>query len=77
MSQFGITVGALVPYVPMPTKIRIRVLPPIDLGLPPSAAADAAAIDTAYEKVRGAMQTALDDLVRQGGFGPRARLAAS
>ena len=74
---FGITIGALVPYVPMPTKIRIRVLPPIHLGLPASGADDPAAVDAAYERVRADMQTALDELVREGGFGPRARLLSS
>jgi 1-acyl-sn-glycerol-3-phosphate acyltransferase len=72
---FGLTVGALVPYVPVPTRIRVRVLPPIDLGLPPSAADDPGAVDDAYERVRATMQSGLDELVALGDFGPAARLA--
>jgi 1-acyl-sn-glycerol-3-phosphate acyltransferase len=72
---FGITIGAFMPYVPVPTKIRIRVLPPIDLGLPPEAAGDQDAVDAAHDRVRDTMQAALDALVAEGGFGPAARLS--
>jgi 1-acyl-sn-glycerol-3-phosphate acyltransferase len=70
---FGITIGAFTPYVPLPTRIRVRALPPIDLGLPPEAADDQAAVDAAHDRVRDAMQEALDRLVAEGGFGPAAR----
>lgn len=70
---FGVTIGALTPFVPLPTRIRVRALPPIDLGLPPEAAEDQAAVDAAHDRVRDVMQAALDDLVREGGFGPAAR----
>ena len=48
-------------------------LPPIDLGLGPEAADDQAAVDAAHDRVRDTMQAALDDLVKEGGFGPAAR----
>ncbi len=70
---FGVTVGPMVPYVPVPTKIRVRVLPPIHLGLPASAADDPEAVREAMAGVERTMQRALDELVAEGGFGPRAR----
>jgi 1-acyl-sn-glycerol-3-phosphate acyltransferase len=73
---FGLTVGAFMPYLPLPTKIRIRVLPPMDLGLGPDAADDPVAVAAAAQQVRAVMQAALDALVAEGGFGPRARLDA-
>jgi 1-acyl-sn-glycerol-3-phosphate acyltransferase len=71
---FGLYVSALQPYLPLPTRVRVQVLPPLDLGHPPEAADDPAAVDEAVERVRATMQTGLDALVAQGDFGRRARL---
>ncbi len=70
---FGLFVGPFQPYLPAPTRVRVQVLPPIELGLPADAADDAEAVDAAVERVRATMQDGLDALVAQGGFGPRAR----
>ena len=72
----GIAVGAVAPMVPIPTKIKIRVLPPIDLGRPPSAASDDVAVGELYDHVTAVMQAALDELVEAGGFGVKARFRA-
>jgi 1-acyl-sn-glycerol-3-phosphate acyltransferase len=78
---WGVTVGPLAPILPLPTKVRVRVLPALDLardlGLGPGSAGDDAAIDAAVERVRATMQIALDALVAEGDFGPRARLDAA
>jgi 1-acyl-sn-glycerol-3-phosphate acyltransferase len=71
---FGLYVSALQPYLPLPTRVRVQILPPIELGLPPSAAEDPAAVDAAGERVRATMQAGLDALVAQGDFGRKARL---
>ena len=71
---FGLYLGAFQPYLPAPTRIRVQILPTIDLGLPPAAADDERAVDEAVEHVRSVMQDGLDALVAQGGFGRKARL---
>ncbi len=58
---FGLTPGGVL-SVPLPSKIRLRILPPIELGEPPAAANDAATVERCFEHVRQRMQTALDDL---------------
>jgi 1-acyl-sn-glycerol-3-phosphate acyltransferase len=71
---WGLIVGPVNPFVPFPTRIRIRLLPAIDLGLPPSAADDDALVRDLAERVRETMQHALDELVTEGGFGLLGRL---
>jgi 1-acyl-sn-glycerol-3-phosphate acyltransferase len=58
---FGLTIAG-VPSIPLPSKIRLRVLPPIELDERPEAADDAAVVDRCYEFIRVTMQRALDDL---------------
>jgi 1-acyl-sn-glycerol-3-phosphate acyltransferase len=70
---WGIVIGPVFPYLPVPTKVRLRALPPIDLALPPSAADDREAVAAAAERIRAAMQAALDELVAEGNFGVKAR----
>ncbi|MEO5729430.1 MAG: 1-acyl-sn-glycerol-3-phosphate acyltransferase [Byssovorax sp.] len=55
---WGLTLGPWLPYMPLPCPIQLRVLPPI----PAPADADPQVI---RERVRSAMQTALDDLARR------------
>jgi 1-acyl-sn-glycerol-3-phosphate acyltransferase len=72
----GIAIGAFWPFVPMPTKIRVRMLPPIELGHGPEAADDLATVEGIYDRVVATMQAAVDALVAEGGFGVKARLGA-
>jgi 1-acyl-sn-glycerol-3-phosphate acyltransferase len=71
---FGLSIGALSPFLPMPTKIRIRVLPAIDLGHGPEAAESLPVVEEIFDRVVATMQQALDALVVEGGFGVKARL---
>jgi 1-acyl-sn-glycerol-3-phosphate acyltransferase len=58
---FGLTPAGIF-SIPLPSKIRIRVLPRIELHEPPGAADDDAVVERCFEHVRRAMQDALDDL---------------
>jgi 1-acyl-sn-glycerol-3-phosphate acyltransferase len=71
---FGLTFGVAAPYLPIPTKVRVRALPAIHLGLPPEAAEDPEAVKAAHDRVRDAMQAGLDALVEEGGYGVAARM---
>lgn len=71
---WGLWIGPYELHVPLPSKIRMRALPPIRFDLPPSAAADDATVHALAEQVRSAMQAALDDLARVHDYGVRARL---
>ena len=72
---WGVTVGPM-PYLPMPVRIRIRVLAPIAWDLPAQAADDPEVVARCSDDVVGAMQAGLDALSREGGHGRRARLRA-
>jgi 1-acyl-sn-glycerol-3-phosphate acyltransferase len=72
---FGLWVGPLDAHWPVPSKVRIRVLPPLRFSEPPSAAEDPVVVEALKERVRAAMQSAVDELAAEGGYGPRARLA--
>lgn len=65
---WGLAVGP-VPYIPMPCKVKIKVLPAIDLGLPPDAADDRDVVASAYRHIVDTMQAELDKLVARGGAG--------
>ncbi len=67
---WGVAVGP-VPYIPAPCKVKLELLPPIELGLPPEAADDPGAVAGAYRRVVGVMQAGLDALIARGGFGLR------
>ncbi len=73
---WGLTISGFEGHIPAPSKIRIRVLPPIHLPYPPEAASDDDLVAEVREEVRATMQHALDDLVAEGGFGVGVRLAA-
>jgi 1-acyl-sn-glycerol-3-phosphate acyltransferase len=47
---------------PLPSKVRVRVLPPMDLGVPRSAGDDPQAVRAGFDRVVGVMQAALSDL---------------
>ncbi len=57
----GFTLGSLF-SIPLPSKIRIRILPPITLSEPPTAADDKQAVERCFAHVRERMQSALDEL---------------
>lgn len=68
---WGITFGPSF-YLPVPVRMRIRVLPPLSWpDLPPDAADDPHVVARCRDEVQGAMQAALSAMVEQGGFGPR------
>ena len=48
--------------LPLPSKIRVRVLEPIEFGEPPEAADDDAVVERCFEHVRSRMQAELSDL---------------
>jgi 1-acyl-sn-glycerol-3-phosphate acyltransferase len=66
---WGIILGVPLPHLPPPVKVHTRILRPLDLGLPPEAADDAAEVERAFERVVAMMQAALDDLRREGRHG--------
>ncbi len=66
---WGLIFGAPLPHFPPPVKIHTRILAPIQLDAPPSAAADPELLDTLYARVVATMQAALDDLRREGRHG--------
>jgi len=67
---FGLTVGPLGAYVPLPVHMKLRVLAPIRWpALGPEAARDDDVVSRCKEDVRAAMQAALDEMVGEGGFG--------
>lgn len=58
---FGLTIAG-VPSLPLPFKIRLRVLPPIELDEPRAAADDPETLERCTRHVRETMQRALDRL---------------
>jgi 1-acyl-sn-glycerol-3-phosphate acyltransferase len=66
---WGIIVGVPYPHIPPPVKIHTRILPAIDLGLPPSAAEDPEAVEGAFERVMGPMRAAMEELKKAGRHG--------
>jgi 1-acyl-sn-glycerol-3-phosphate acyltransferase len=66
---YGIIFGNPMPHLPPPVKIHTRFLKPITLGLPPSAADDPEALESCYLQVVAAMQSAMDELRREGRHG--------
>lgn len=70
---WGLTVGPMPPYLPLPTRIRIEILEPIHfLRTGPEAAADEAYVAACARDVEARMQSTLTRLARRR----RRRLAA-
>lgn len=61
---FGLTVAGI-PSIPIPSKVKVRVLPPIELDESPEAAGDEPTVQRCFEHVRSTMQSGLDDLASQ------------
>jgi 1-acyl-sn-glycerol-3-phosphate acyltransferase len=62
---WGLNVGDLAGHLPLPAKITIQVLDPIDLRQEFGAAPD---VDRAYDAIVGRMQRVLDDLAAERRF---------
>jgi 1-acyl-sn-glycerol-3-phosphate acyltransferase len=56
---------ALLPELPLPTKIRTAFQDPVVLSTDPERAEDDAYVDAAYERVRGGIQDGMDALARR------------
>jgi 1-acyl-sn-glycerol-3-phosphate acyltransferase len=56
---------ALLPEIPLPTKIRTAFQPPIDVGCERSTADDDAYVQAKYDEVCGAIQAGIDALARR------------
>ncbi len=56
---------ALLPEIPLPTKIRTAFQAPIELDRDPARADDDAYVDKMYEEVRGSIQHGMDALARR------------
>ena len=74
-APWGVAIGAT-PFVPLPVKMRLRVLPPIAWPeLSASAADDPSVLARCRDEVRVAMQRGLDVLAASGDHGVTARFA--
>jgi 1-acyl-sn-glycerol-3-phosphate acyltransferase len=61
---FGLTPAGLF-AIPLPSKVTLRVLPPIHFDEPAAAADDPAVVQRCFARVVATMQAALDDLAAQ------------
>jgi 1-acyl-sn-glycerol-3-phosphate acyltransferase len=59
---------AILPEIPLPTKIRTAFQPPVELDDDPERAKDDAYVDRMYEEVRGSIQRGMDALARRRAF---------
>lgn len=58
---FGLSIAG-VPSIPFPSKVVVRILPPIKFDEPPDAEDDPDVVERCYKQVHSKMQTELDDL---------------
>ena len=59
---------AILPEIPLPTKIRTAFQPPVELDDDPERADDKAYVDRKYEEVRQRIQDGMDALARRRAF---------
>jgi 1-acyl-sn-glycerol-3-phosphate acyltransferase len=64
---FGLTFAGL-PSIPLPAKVQLRILPPIELCEHPHAADDAQVVERCARHVEHTMQRALDELAANRRF---------
>lgn len=71
---WGLVLGVPYPHLPPPVKVHTRILRPIHLGVPKSAADDPAVVEASFERVVMKMRVAIGALEREGRHGlfPRA-----
>ena len=67
MAPWGIG-PAVLPEIPLPTKIRTAFQPAVDLGDDPERAGDDAYVDEKYEEVQDSLQRGMDALARRRVF---------
>jgi len=71
---WGLTVGPILPHLPVPSRIRVDVLEPIRFERTgPEAAADDAWVERCHERVLDTMQARLDELAAEARTGRGAR----
>jgi hypothetical protein len=56
---------AMLPEIPLPTKIRTAFQEPVELDSDPARADDEAYVDAKYEQVRASIQRGVDSLARR------------
>jgi 1-acyl-sn-glycerol-3-phosphate acyltransferase len=56
---------ALLPEIPLPTKIRTAFQPPIEVDCDPGRAEDEEYVETKYDEVRASIQAGMDALARR------------
>ncbi len=66
---WGLVLGVPYPHLPPPVKIHTRILAPLRIDAPPSAARDPWAVEHAHALVQGTMQRAMNELRRLGRHG--------
>lgn len=66
---YGLVFGVPAPHLPPPVKIHTRILRPIHLNLPPSAADDPDAVEACSNRVLAVMQSTLNELRDAGRHG--------
>lgn len=59
---------ALLPEIPLPTKIRTAFQEPVDIDRDPKRADDDDYIEAKYQEVRGSIQRGMDALARRRAF---------
>jgi hypothetical protein len=59
---------AMLPELPLPTKIRTAFQPPVKLSRDPAKAKDDDYVDRKYEEVRASIQGGMDALARRRTF---------
>lgn len=73
---WGLWVGPAETHLPVPSQIRIRLLPPVPVARDPEAADDEERVAALATEVERRMQAGLDELAAEPGYGVRARLRA-
>ena len=58
---FGLTLAGI-PSLPLPSKVVVRILPPMTFDEPPSAADNPAIVERCHQRLHAVMQAALTDL---------------
>jgi 1-acyl-sn-glycerol-3-phosphate acyltransferase len=59
---------AMLPEIPLPTKIRTAFQPPVELDHDPERASDEKYVEAKYEEVRQSIQNGMDVLARRRAF---------
>ncbi len=71
---YGLGFGPVEAHLPVPSRLRLRLLPPMELPGGPASADDPQHVRRLADHVRSTMQAELDALVSEGDFGPLAQI---